>query len=373
MSSDIHHSSDDETGAGAIPDLLRPEVLDAFDRETFERDGYWVWEGVVTDAGCKQWTANLKKLQQMNDGILTDTDWAAIDFESRGLAPPPPEQITPRFLASCCGGSEQMPPFLRSEARKYMYQYGLLGPGPGLVTRGFDSIGVMPEYFPVGYNDFVLDVITTHPQMMQLFRSVLGDRFLLDHCLMLNRGPDTKGRRWHGHPYWEGKHEVQDALSDGSAVTPEFLQRQCIRTLCYPGGATTDDGGEFAVIPGAHLYRVPYKWNTERPDEDEDMRAGWLKGKMHPITGEPLEIVHLSLPPGSMVSFVHHMPHYVGRRKPDSEIRWGLLMAFRTPDAEAAPAKWANGVPPHWADRLAAEGRLTSGARRVFEADNPIV
>ena len=73
MSIDTHSGSDDE--AGAIPDLLHSEVLDAFDRETFERDGYWVWEGVVTDAGCNQWTANLKKLQRMNDGILMDTDW----------------------------------------------------------------------------------------------------------------------------------------------------------------------------------------------------------------------------------------------------------------------------------------------------------
>ena len=113
-----------------------------------------------------------------------------------------------------------MPLFLKTEARKYMYQYGLLGPGPALVARGFDSIGVMPEYFPVGYNDFVLDVITAHPQMMELFRKILGDRFLLDHCIMLNRGPGTKGRRWHGHPYWEKRHEAQDALSDGSAVTP---------------------------------------------------------------------------------------------------------------------------------------------------------
>lgn len=372
MSVNHRHSNDDKTSAGAIPDLLRPEVLDAFDRETFERDGYWVWEGVVTDAGCKQWKANLKELQRLNDAILMDTDWAAIDFEGLGLAPPPPEQITPQFLESCCGGSEKMPPFLRAEARKYMHQYGLNGPGPALIAHGFDSVGVMPEYFPPGYNNFVLDVITTHPQMMELFRKVLGDRFLLDHCLLLNRAPGTKGRRWHGHPYWEGKHEEQDAMSDGSAVTPEFLQRQCVRTLCYPDGAATDDGGEFAVIPGAHLYRVPYKWNTERPDEDEDMRSGWLKGKTHPITGEPLEIVHLSLPPGSMVSFVHHMPHYVGRRKPGSEMRWGMLMAFRTFDSEAIPAKWSNGVPPHWADRLEAEGRLSVDARRVFEADNPI-
>ena len=148
MSIDTHSGSDDKMCAGAIPDLLRPEVLDAFDRETFERDGYWVWEGVVTDAGCNQWTANLKKLQRMNDAILMDTDWDAIDFEGRGLEPPPPEQITPQFLSSCCGGSEQMPPFLRAEVRKYMYRYGLLRPGPALIARGFDSIGVMPEYFP---------------------------------------------------------------------------------------------------------------------------------------------------------------------------------------------------------------------------------
>ena len=88
MSTDTHYGSDDDTSPGATPDLLRPEVLNAFDRETFERDGYWVWEGVVTDAGCKQWTANLKKLQQMNDGILRDTDWAAIDFKGRGQSPP---------------------------------------------------------------------------------------------------------------------------------------------------------------------------------------------------------------------------------------------------------------------------------------------
>ena len=174
--------------------------------------------------------------------------------------------------------------------------------------------------------------------MMELFRKVLGNRFLLDHCLMLNRGPGTKGRRWHGHPYWEGQHEIQDAIGDGSAVIARVSTAAMYSNSLLPGGcATPDDGGEFAVIPGAHLYRVPYKWNTERPDEDEDMRSGWLKGKTHPITGEPLEIVHLSLPPGSMVSFVHHMPHYVGRRKPDSEMRWGLLMAFRTPDPEAAP------------------------------------
>ena len=39
------------TPPGRVEELLRPEVLAAFDRETFEREGYWVWESVLTDEG----------------------------------------------------------------------------------------------------------------------------------------------------------------------------------------------------------------------------------------------------------------------------------------------------------------------------------
>ena len=97
-----------------------------------EQEGFWVWESILTDEGQKQFTASLQKLQHMNDRILMDTDWTAIDFEARGLESPPPEQITPEFLESCCGGSEQMPSFLRSEVRAYMHEHGLLGPGAGV-------------------------------------------------------------------------------------------------------------------------------------------------------------------------------------------------------------------------------------------------
>ena len=364
--------TDDAVRAARVDNLLRPEVLDAFDRTTFEQEGYWVWEGILTDEGQKQFTASLHQLQHMNDCILMDTDWTAIDFEARGLAPPPPEQITPEFLASCCGGSEQMPSFLRSEVRAYMHEHGLLGPGPALVTHGYESQGVMPEYFPAGYDGFIMDVTTAHPQMMELFKKLFGNRFVLDHCLMLNRAAGSRGRRWHAHQYREGQYEVEDPIGTGKAVTPEFLQRQCIRTLCYPAGAESGDGAELGVIPGSHLYRIPFKWNTERLDEDADMQANWLKGKTHAITGKPLEIVHLSLPPGSMVSFVHHMPHHVQRRPPGAPTRWGLLMAYRTPDPAASPAKWTGGIPTHWVERTAAAGKLSDAERRVFEADNPL-
>ena len=71
-------ASQDPTPAGRLHDLLRPEVLAAFDRAFFEREGYWVWEGILTDAGQQRWTASLQKLQRMNDAIVVGTDWAAI-------------------------------------------------------------------------------------------------------------------------------------------------------------------------------------------------------------------------------------------------------------------------------------------------------
>ena len=53
-----------------LGNLLRPQVVAAFDREFFEREGYWVWEGVLTEEARARWTASLQKLQQMNDEIV---------------------------------------------------------------------------------------------------------------------------------------------------------------------------------------------------------------------------------------------------------------------------------------------------------------
>ncbi len=358
--------------ARSVTDLLRTEVLDAFDRTAFEQEGYWVWEGILTNTGRQRWTESLKKLQSMNDRVLVDTDWASIDFPSIDLPPPPPEQITPEFLDGCCGGSEQMPQFLRTaECRGYMHKHGLHGPGSSLVTRGFESQGIMPEYSPFCYDDFTLEVITAHPQMKKLFSKLLGNRFVLDHCFVLNRASGS-GRTWHAHQYRDGRYEVEDPIGTDKSVTRKFLELQCIRTLCYPDGASPEDGGQLAVIPGAHLYRIPYKWNTPRPDDDDAMKSGWLKGKIHPFTGKPLEIAHLTLPPGSMVSFVHHMPHHVGNRNPGLPTRWGLLMAFRTPDPKAAPAKWAESVPFHWVNRMETSGKLSAQACKAFQGDVPI-
>ena len=55
---------------------------------------------------------------------------------------------------------------------------------------------------------------------------------------------------------------------------------------------------------GGHLYRD----HTLREEDDEAMDAGWLAGKRHPITNEPLVRERLALPPGSLVAALTHAP-----------------------------------------------------------------
>ena len=352
-----------------VPNLLHPDVLAAFDRAFFEREGYWVWDGVLTDAGRRQWTASLQKLQAMNDTVVAGSNWAGIDYGARGLTAPDPESITPEALASYCGGSEQMH-FQPAGLRDFMYVHGLFD--AGLAAEGLHWQGMMPEYFPLAYDDFILDVATCHPQMMDLFTKVLGEGFLIDHVLMLNRTPGSKGRRWHGHPYRQGQYETEDPAGGGKSASLEFLPHQCVRTLCYPEGMRQDDGGgELSVVPGAHLYQTPYLWDKTRREYDDGFAAGWLLGKTYPFTGEPLRIERLNLAPGSMVSFVHHMPHHVGHRHPEAPTRWGLLMAYRTRDHHEAPSRWNEGTPAHWGERMLAADKLTPMMQRVFEGDNP--
>ena len=60
------------------------------------------------------------------------------------------------------------------------------------------------------------------------------------------------------------------------------------------------------------------------------MRENWMAGKINPVTGKPLEIVYPPLPPGSLLCFVHWMPH--GVTYVESGVRWGVLLTYRTMD-----------------------------------------
>ena len=95
-------------------------------------------------------------------------------------------------------------------------------------------------------------------------------------------------------------------------------------------------------MPGGHLERSvnlqePVAWAT--PDSlgrDEAFIDGWLKGKKHRITGEPLEILYVDLPPGSMVSAAAHMPHGVEPREEGRGTRLCTLFAC-VPTSTSSP------------------------------------
>ena len=58
----------------------------------------------------------------------------------------------------------------------------------------------------------------------------------------------------------------------------------------------------------------------------------WLKGRRHKVTGEPLSIAYMAVPPGSMVSAAAHMPHGVEPRGAGRTTRLCTLFCYAKPD-----------------------------------------
>ena len=156
-----------------------------------------------------------------------------------------------------------------------------------------------------------------HPQMLALAHNVLGDNIRFDHCVTLNRPGGNQGVRWHSHEYAEDD------------PTLGF-----VRIFFYINGFTHNDGN-LKAVPGSHLYRDE-KINAQT---DAELEAGWLHGKTHPITGEPLTIQPLSAPPASVVLMWTHAAHAVTPRQPNSPTRWAVVYAYRNPGRPSL-ARW---------------------------------
>ena len=103
---------------------------------------------------------------------------------------------------------------------------------------------------------------------------------------------------------------------------------------------------------------------------DADLEAGWLRGKVHPLTGAAMAAEGLSLPPGSIVSMFAHVAHAVEPRLPRSRhTRWGSLLCYRDGERKgggAPPPSPGREVPPVWAER-AAEGSLPAVLSSMLE------
>jgi hypothetical protein len=159
--------------------------------------------------------------------------------------------------------------------------------------------------------------LIAHPQLLALARQVLGSEIRYDHCVSLNRPGGDRGSHWHSHEYGETRPDLG-----------------FVRIFFYVTGFAPDDGG-LGVVSGSHLYRDA----AIRAGTDGEMVDGWLAGKRHPLTQEPLAIQYLTAPPGSVVLMWTHAAHAVSPRQAGSPTRWCVVYAYRNPGLPSR-ARW---------------------------------
>ena len=183
--------------------------------------------------------------------------------------------------------------------------------------RATEKDGHEPRKYSAEYDDFLASLIG-HPQMLALARAILGPDIRWDHCVALNRPAANKGQKWHAHGYGE------EDMSRGLGF---------IRIFFYVNGFSPDDGG-LKVVPGSHLY----KDRDIKAETDEKLLSGWMKGKTHPQTGQPLAIEALSAPPGTVIIMWTHALHGVNA-KSSADTRWTVVYAYRNPGLPSR-ARW---------------------------------
>ena len=152
------------------------------------------------------------------------------------------------------------------------------------------------------------------------------------------------------------QHHLDPCVSLGQLNTHSLLYRR----------GDGHDGG-LKIIRGSHLHRDPTACRADNGNmgiegQDAAMEAGWLAGKTNPVTGEPLAITKLDLPPGSVVFCLQHAAHGVDPHAARRDPRLCLLLAVRKADESSGKAyrrygRKPSAIPPVWAG-LAKEGRL---------------
>ena len=313
-------------------------VAAQFDHASYVRDGYAVLRGVITPKAVEEWTAALKYGQQLNDRLLT-SDWAEIDWQGLGRTPPTKFLIADE-INNAIGGSQKAPQSDDEAGVKTLRRHS-----------------VFAEYFPAGHVPFLMNVLT-HPQMLQLQRMCLGSEDIyFDHNQLLNRPGGYPGGAWHSHRIGGGADNCGVASLSEYQAQPNFNL-----TLCYLQGFEAGDDGGLKLIRGSHLFRDPAGcW----ADTDEAMQRGWLAGRAHPVTAEPLQIEHLSLPPGSIVCCLSHAAHAVAPKALDKKSRWCSLYCYKKPSDVSGHAQPSHSIPPVWAMK-AQRGELPDVLTELF-------
>ena len=297
-------------------------VESQFDRDTFLKDGYAIFREIITPQARQDWIAALQLGQQLNDNLL-QADWSQIDWHGLGRQPPE-ESLDADAIRNAMGGSQAVPQSTDET---------------GVRTLRIHS--VFAEYFPAGHLPFMMNVLG-HPQMLALQRMCLGDEAVyFDHNQLLSRPGGYAGGGWHSH-------RVGSGYDDASiADIPEYdAQPNALLNLCYLNGFEAGDDGGLKIVRGSHLFRDP---GGCRASDDEKMDQGWLAGRRHPVSGEPMEMEHLSLPAGSVVCCLSHAVHGVAPKAAHRDTRWCSLHCYRKADEKSGHCQPPSAVPPVWA------------------------
>ena len=202
-----------------------------------------------------------------------------------------------------------------------------------------------------------------HPDMLALQRLLFGEGipFKFDHAQVITREPSYPGGNWHSHFNGDPHSDNAGPCSDPSEYG---RQRNVIFLFAYPDGFGDRSDGGLKLVRGSHLYRDVAHCRGGRTDEE--FGAGWMAGRTHPATGDPLEVTRLSLPPGSVVAAFAHLAHGVDPRGAQSP-RSANIWVYREQREGDPPRHWTSAwrsrsganIPPLFAAR-AERGELPS-------------
>jgi hypothetical protein len=344
------------SAAEPLFDMVEVRRQHAAQGERYARDGFAVFEGVMTAASRRRWVAALQEVQRLNDNLLR-ADWAALDWSILRPGGRRPVEALPAADRLACIGSAGCIPN-RSDIA-----------GVSTLRRH----AVLPEYFPAGHVPFVMQ-ITTHPDMLALQRLCLGSsEIFFGQSQLSNVKPGTHHLRdpsnsgWHSH--WTGG--GQDGDDGVPSVCPDPAEYMAGNlqnlTLSYPNGFATADDGNISVVPGSHLWRDPDNCRGRMlGDDGEVLVDGWLHGKHHPVTGAPLAAKQLRLAPGSLVCMNSHVAHYVGpvgRHRPPRLALSSFYFRRSARTGTVQPPAW---LPPLWA-RKAECGMLPEPLNQLLQ------
>jgi hypothetical protein len=340
--------------AEPIFDAAEYEAQMAAQRDSFERDGYIVLRGAMTAAATEQWCAALRRCQELNDNLVRCNWESGIDWRGLGwtedASPQPP---TAEMIETATGSGQRFKPQTAENGILLLRQHS-----------------VMPEYCPAAHSGYLMRCLF-HPDLLDLHRRCLGTSdVFLDNTQLNNKAAPQSGGPWHSHGTGVAGSGLYGERCDdvGACTDPaEYMAQPCINVmLVYPDGLAEKDGGTISIIRGSHFFRDVTACSAgSGAAGDAELAAGWMKGKTHPLTGEPLRTERLSLPRGSVVCCNTHAAHMVNPKPPGTRQRLACSWFFKKRSDRSGMTSAPYAVPPILALR-AAEGELPKGLAAVL-------